>query len=121
MFFIGIFGVQDRKKKLGEPGGACGTCEMETLDLIKMDRIFHVFFLPVFHWNRRFFLVCRRCGKWVEISEERANRLLSGDHVGPWDMPQMVKKKELRCSACGHVAQEGDRFCAKCGENLEED
>ncbi len=121
MFFIGIFGVQDRKKKLGEPQGACGACRTENLDLVKTERIFHIFFLPVFHWNRRFYLVCPSCGHWAEIGEERAERLMNGDPVGPWDMPQVPERKERRCTACGHLAQDGDRFCAKCGRELEEE
>lgn len=119
MFFIGVFGIQDRKKKICEPEGACSDCGRESMELIQTERIFHFFFLPVFHWNRRFFLACRACGSWAEISQERAERLMAGDHVGPWDMPQTVSREERRCLACGHLGQEGDRYCAKCGAKLE--
>ncbi|BES65756.1 zinc ribbon domain-containing protein [Gottschalkiaceae bacterium SANA] len=121
MFFIGIFGIQDRKKKIAEPKGACSGCGRESLALIQTERIFHFFFLPVFHWNRQYFLACENCEEWIEISSDRAERLLAGDSVGPWDMPGRTNVNDRFCSDCGYRAGHGDVFCAKCGAKLEEE
>lgn len=121
MFFIGVFGIQDRKKIIAEQKGGCGACGHESVRLIQTERIFHCFFLPVFHWNRRYFLACGDCGEEAEISEERLNRLMTGESVGPWDMPGSAKSRERSCLGCGYRAGEGDVYCAKCGEKLEEE
>lgn len=121
MFFIGVFGIQDRKKKIAEPKGACSGCERESLALIQTERIFHFFFLPVFHRNRRYFLACENCGEGTAISEERADRLMAGDSVGPWDMPGTTKTRGRFCSECSYRSGEGDVYCAKCGAKLEEE
>jgi hypothetical protein len=120
MFFIGFFGFQDRKKKIGQPRGAC-PCGHQGIDLVETERIFHFFFLPVFHWNRRYFLACTHCGAWVEITKERADRLMDGESVGPWDMPETHKAGYRFCPACGPRVQAGDVFCAKCGRKLEDE
>lgn len=119
MFFIGVFGIQDREKNMGSISGTCGSCESESGIVVRRERIFHFFFLPLFHWNREYRLICRGCGQVAEITEERAERLLAGEPMGPWDLPKQNASRERHCSNCGSPAKEQDRYCAQCGQKLE--
>lgn len=120
MFFIGVFGIQDREKNMGMVTGTCGSCESETGILVRRERIFHFFFLPVFHWNREYRLICQGCRQAAAITEERAERLLAGESMGPWDLPKGKEDQERRCRQCGAAADVRDRYCAQCGQRLEE-
>lgn len=120
MFFIGVFGIQDREKKIGLVSGSCGECGSESGFVLRQERIFHFFFLPLFHWNRRYYLICDGCRQASEIGEERAERLLAGESFGPWDLPKSKMNQERRCPKCGRILEERDRYCAQCGQKLEE-
>jgi len=82
MFLFGlIVGVADREKVLAK-GIECGCLEcLRTTPhvLVEERRQLSVFFLPVWRWNRRFYLVCGECGHPEPLSREDAAALRRGE------------------------------------------
>ena len=56
MFFIGIFGVHQTEKQLGNYNNViCPSCGSFTrLQIFKRYTYFHIFFIPVFKWNIKY-------------------------------------------------------------------
>ena len=82
MFIFGlIMGVADREKVLAEGlARDCLQCLRRTPHLVVEERRqLSVFFLPVWRWNRRWYLVCGECGRAEPISREDAATLRRGE------------------------------------------
>jgi hypothetical protein len=82
MFIFGlIVGVADREKVLAKGiERGCLECLRTTPHvLVEERRQLSIFFLPVWRWNRRFYLVCGGCGRPESISREDAAALRRGE------------------------------------------
>jgi hypothetical protein len=82
MFIFGlIVGVADREKVLAKGiERGCLECLRTTPHvLVEERRQLSVFFLPVWRWNRRFYLVCGGCGHPEPVSREDAAALRRGE------------------------------------------
>ncbi|MGB2754413.1 MAG: zinc ribbon domain-containing protein [Phycisphaerae bacterium] len=78
MFLFGlIVGVADREKVLAKGiERGCLECLRTTPHvLVEERRQLSIFFLPVWRWNRRWYLVCGDCGRAEPISREDAAAL----------------------------------------------
>ncbi|HEX9062212.1 MAG TPA: zinc-ribbon domain-containing protein, partial [Clostridia bacterium] len=58
MFFIGVFGIDSANKKIGNHNNAnCPACgHMTHFEIIKSYSYLHIFFIPTFRWNIRYYL-----------------------------------------------------------------
>ena len=65
MFFIGIFGTNHAQKPIGTRGNIiCPSCGSLThSEVFKAYSYFHVFFIPTFRWNTRYYTRFNCCGK----------------------------------------------------------
>lgn len=87
-----------------------------------------LFFIPVFKWNRRYYVKTSCCGTVYELDPETGKRLARGEDPGirpenmtliseghqipEWEVP--VKK----CRVCGYETKENFDFCPKCGNRF---
>lgn len=122
MFFLGIIGVMDRKKRIRKINlSPCRICDdTESGMLFKVERVFSFFFLPLFHWNTRYGVQCRRCGSLYWISKEKGEKLEKGqeDSIGYWDM---LENKMVRGGVCPHCQKRilpTFDYCPHCGKKL---
>ncbi|MGI6124965.1 MAG: zinc ribbon domain-containing protein [Acetivibrionales bacterium] len=69
MFFIGIFGIQDKEKRLGTCNNIiCPSCgQLARYEVYKSYRYFHVFFIPTFRWNVKYIVKTSCCGSLFEL------------------------------------------------------
>lgn len=130
MFFIGIFGIQNKQKELRQIQNiickACGT--MSSYTLIKAYSCFEFFFIPLFRWGETYYLKDRHCGAVFEISKELGKRLESGEDVSinDWDLRQINSDYNygygnsgyVICRKCGREVDSSYEYCPYCGEKL---
>jgi hypothetical protein len=69
MFFIGIFGIQDKDKYIGTCSNIeCPSCgRLARYEIHKSYRYFHIFFIPIFRWNFRYFVKTSCCGRLYQL------------------------------------------------------
>lgn len=61
MFFIG--GVNDRKDKLMDINNVICNCgRLTSVELVMYYSVFHMFFIPFFKFNKRYYVISRCCG-----------------------------------------------------------
>lgn len=113
MFFIGVFGIESKQKEIKflesfpckNCDGGRGSRIIKTLDL------FQFFFIPLFRWNERYYIICNDCGAAYEIPQDKGKRIEKGENleITYWDLKE--------CNACGNV----QRKCLRCGRTVDED
>lgn len=125
MFFIGIFGVEDKQKHIKDINTvSCKNCNGNRHKLIKQYSFFHIFFIPIFKWNIRYFLICNNCNTIYEVPKEKGMRAENGEDsaITYWDLEVIENyngsQAQLRCSHCGRVVDSNFEFCPYCGERL---
>lgn len=47
--------------------------------LIKSYEYFHIFFIPIFRWNEKYYVMCKRCNSIYEISKEKGKAIENGE------------------------------------------
>ncbi len=123
MFFIGIFGVEDREKPIKDFANVvCPVCgRLTSPHFFERYTYFHVFFVPTFRWNKHFFVKLRCCGAIYEADAAYAQELktaagidfsrlkkISGGFGGFEDM-------FAHCSRCGAEFDASFAYCPHCG------
>lgn len=127
MFFIGIFGVEDKQKEIRTIGNlSCKNCDYSSdLTLFKQYTFFHFFFIPMFKWNIRYYLICNRCNTMYEISREKGIRVEQGDDaaITYWDLKSIdplyygdYVHNSCKCQNCGGEVESHFEYCPHCGK-----
>ena len=128
MIFIG--GVSQGKKLLNYHGSVviCGSCgAYGRYQVIMTYMYFSFFFIPLFKWNRKYYVKMSCCGTVYELDPEVGKILARGGQVD-------IEQKDLtlvqegngrydngfgnrgkKCPNCGYETQEDFEFCPKCG------
>lgn len=130
MFFIGIFGVENKQKEIKELKTIeCKTCEIRTRGvLVKSYEYFHIFFIPIFRWNEKYYVMCKRCNSIYEISKERGKEIENDENLDiKLDDMVLIQEGERygknalerRCPNCGNILKEDYKYCPYCGNKLQ--
>lgn len=126
MFFIGIFGIDERKKEIKVIRNlVCKACgNITAYKLIKVNKVFHFFFIPIFTWNKRYYLMSECCNSIFSISDKLAKALENNEHVDikDEDLEQInsyTNTNERICSNCSNVVQSNFKYCPHCGERMD--
>lgn len=132
MFFIG--GISSGVKPLEYLKTViCGRCGAYGRYQVYMTYMyFSFFFIPIFKWNRRFFVEMSCCGAVYELDPEVGKRLLWGEEVeiterdltlrqdgneNPWTGSDASHRHKV-CPSCGFETDEDFSYCPKCGKPL---
>ena len=84
--------------------------------------VLSLFFIPVFKWNKRFFVTTSCCGSVYELDYEIGIRILHGESITI--LPEQLhlvspgRKPEKICQGCGYRTTEDFEFCPKCGNRF---
>lgn len=120
MFFI--FGVAPKREQLdfNQPAVCpqCGRYGNYTVLLEYM--FFSLFFIPIYKWNKKYFVRSSCCGSLYTINKELGDRIAGGDHLTLTERDlQLVRggrRESLkRCGSCGYQTTEEFKYCPKCG------
>ena len=123
MFFIGIFGIEQKQKEVSDRRNIiCPACEaFGSYRLIKMYNYFHIFFIPIFKWNTRYFIKTSCCNKIFEIHSEIGKRIEGGESVEikSSDLESLgVAEQSNVCYHCGATIDPRYVYCPYCGKTL---
>ena len=124
MFFIGVFGIEDKEKEIKIIEKIqCKSCnKIERGKLIKSFRYFHFFFIPLFKWNEEYYLVCESCNKVFSIPKDKGKGIESGDNIEItyWDLKEINTNYNYTsvCNACKKIVDSKYDYCPYCGNKL---
>lgn len=93
---------------------------------------FSFFFIPLFKWNRKFYVKTTCCNTIYELDAQVGTALLRGKQVDITEKDLTLVQEGNRragyengtyrtwkkCSACGYETEEDFEFCPKCGRRL---
>ncbi|MFQ7106092.1 MAG: zinc ribbon domain-containing protein [Neglectibacter timonensis] len=128
MFFI--IGISDGRKDLNfNQMVICSSCGQYGRYTVYMTyTALSLFFIPVFKWNRQYFVQTSCCGKVYRLNPETGRRIAWGEQLeiqpgdleplsGGWQSGQYYHRVK-RCMSCGFSTDEDYEFCPKCGRRL---
>ncbi len=123
VFFIGVFGIDRARKQIGTHNNAiCPTCgAMTRFDILKTCSYFHVFFIPVFRWDVKYYVKPACCESLCELDpdigreyEKGRNPEIRDEHLQPINVRPGLKI----CSNCKARLEPGFSYCPCCGSRL---
>lgn len=146
MFFIG--GIMPGMKQLDfSQTGVCFHCGSYGRFEVYMTYLcFTFFFIPIFKWNRKFYVKMTCCGAEYELSREAGMAILHGRNIeieesdltpirngsgwdsnSGWDNDRSQgggwndngSGQWKKCPSCGYETNEDFDYCPKCGTRLE--
>ena len=119
MFFVGIFGVQNKSKIIKEFDSViCPNCGRWTrAELIEEYTYFHMFFIPLFKWGKKYYVRLRCCGALYEAAPEYASDLKTAANID-FEKLSKIGPAVNTCPHCGNPVDPGFSFCPRCGEKL---
>lgn len=123
MFFIGIFGVEGREKLIKDINNiTCSTCgKLSVYRIMKRYEVFHIFFIPVFKWNVKYYAVSRCCNSVYEVDLEKGKALEYDDNLAISEEDfKLVSRGRIQntCSNCRRIVDEGFSYCPYCGQKI---
>lgn len=122
MFFIG--GIMDGKKLFSHfrQVVTCGNCgQYAAFEAFMTYTYFMFFFIPLFKWNRHYFVRSTCCGSVWEIPREKGEAIARGEEIALTNddlTPTMYGRRARVCPACGTVVEGTFKFCPHCGKEL---
>ena len=122
MFFI--MGINEGVKKLLYNGRLvlCKTCGQYFEGEILMSYMaFSLFFIPLFKWNKRYFVKAPCCGSVFFISKEKGRRIEMGKdtNILEEDIISVVRTTQYKkCPECGKEVDLEFKFCPECGRKF---
>lgn len=119
-----IFGVSEGEKQLAfDQCSLCRCCgRYGHLSVWMRYTYFSLFFIPLFRWNRRYFVRMGCCGAECELDPALGRAVAAGEvsqlrdedlHFGG---PSGFSGYRHRCQSCGFETDEDFQFCPKCGK-----
>jgi len=129
MFFI--MGIDPREKRIPyDDLVICSQCgKYGRYEVVMRCMCFSLFFIPLFKWNKQFYVRANCCGTIYALDPEIGRALMRGEHLEI--KPEHLKKVSVaaaygtqggdvrRCASCGYQTEEDFQYCPKCGNILE--
>lgn len=128
MIFIG--GISQGRKILDYVRTViCGCCgRYGRYEVIMTYTYFSFFFIPLFKWNRQFYVRMTCCGAVYSLDQEVGQKILAGQDVEirsedltlvqGGDGSGTYGRMKKHCSRCGYETFEDFEYCPKCGERF---
>ena len=122
MFFI--FGISTKQKNIDFTQMLiCPSCESYgRLELFMTYSYASLFFIPMFRWNKKYYIRTSCCGSLYSISNDLGKDIEIGqvNKVNESDMTPINTNNNKRrsCSNCNYNTNEDFEYCPKCGKKL---
>lgn len=128
MFFIGVFGIENKEEEIKILNNlSCKNCNLiVTGRLIKVFNFFHFFFIPLFKWNEKYYVVCDSCKSIYSVSNEKGKSIEHGENINItyWDLQEIDNEyhnnncKSKICLNCGNEVEANFKYCPHCGAKI---
>ena len=123
MFFM--MGITEGRKDLDYSKMIiCDVCGQYGRYMVYMTyTVLSLFFIPVFKWNRQYFVQTSCCGTVYSLDQEKGRSLERGENVDieKTDLTMVQRGSVSRtkvCPSCGYRTDEDFEYCPKCGQRL---
>lgn len=117
MFFIGVFGIGNKSKNLGDVTFKCTGCIGDRFSLLELSRSFDIFFIPVFKYHKEYVIMCNRCRSVYKLKNSSITKVLEKKEVEYGDIEKIILETTT-CPSCGTSLTSGFSYCPKCGKSL---
>ncbi len=122
MFFI--MGISNGNKKLNYVQtmlcSACG--QFGRYEVFMSYMYFSLFFIPIFKWNRRYYVKSTCCNRHYEIDAALGKRIRRGENITlrEEDLHAIggMGSRPERCPNCGYPVTSDFSYCPGCGTRL---
>ena len=124
MFFIGIFGIENKEKEIKIIEKLqCKSCNNVTRGkLVKSFTYFHFFFIPLFKWNEEYYVICESCRKVFSIQKDKGKAIEKDNsiEVTYWDLKEVNTNYSYTsvCNSCKKIVDSEYEYCPYCGNKL---
>lgn len=123
MFFI--FGISNGHKELEHHQSmVCHVCGRYGRYQVFMEYMFFsLFFIPVFKWNKTYYVQTSCCGTLYTIDNELGKRIARSEGVTLQKEDLILVKSGRydsmkKCNRCGYTTSEDFQYCPKCAQPL---
>ena len=122
MFFM--MGVTEKKEELDfAQMVTCDVCgAFGRYEVFVVYSVLSLFFLPVFKWNRRYYVEMSCCHSLDELNSEIGRGIENGTVTTIRDsdlvLIQENRSSYKRCNFCGYETAEDFEYCPKCGNRF---
>ena len=122
MFFI--FGISNKEEELDfSQTRICKTCgSYGRLEAFMTYSYFSLFFIPIFKWNKRYYIRSTCCSSIYRIEEELGKSIKRGDSVVIQESDLNLVKTDYKdqqiCQNCNYPVEKAFEYCPKCGKKL---
>ena len=123
MFFM--MGISNGEKKLDFTQTIiCSICgAYGRYEVIMSYMYLSLFFIPVFRWNKHFYVRTTCCNTVYELNPELGKKIARGEKIEIQESDlQMVSgrgRRIRRCSRCGFTTEENFSYCPHCSNPME--
>lgn len=117
MFFIGVFGVNNKSRVLKDVYFKCTGCVETKAELIENYSCFEFFFIPIYKYNKKYFLRCRRCESVYWLKDEGIGEIMASGKADYEHIREVIYQKEV-CPHCGKDINSKYEYCPNCGKKL---
>jgi len=127
MFFIGIFGIENKEKEIKILDNiSCKNCnKIITGRLIKNYDFFHFFFIQLLKWNENYYVLCNECKSAYFIPKDKGKAIENGQNIeiNYWDLQETNTEnynnhEDNICANCGKRLGSNFQYCPHCGEKI---
>ena len=79
-----------------------------------------LFFIPVFRWNKKYYVKMDCCDAYAFISSELGNDLEKGNvtYIDVESLSFQYAYQGKKCHNCGYITQVDFDYCPKCGNKI---
>ena len=123
MFFV--LGVNDKRYDLDfDQVVTCDICgRFGHYKVFVVYSVLYVFFIPVFKWNRTYYVEMSCCNSLYELDPEAGAMIERGEYqkITPAELTLIQTGDKVHhrvCQYCGYETDEDFEFCPKCGNRF---
>lgn len=120
MFFIGIFGVQNKERSIREYDNIiCPECSrLSRAELFETYTYFHLFFIPLFKWNKKYYVKLRCCNIVYIVDDDYISELKKSHDIDFRRLKKIQESEHNYCNNCGNIVDPRFSYCPFCGQKL---
>lgn len=121
---IFVMGINQKEKRLNfDQLVICKCCgKYGHADVFMTYTYFMFFFIPLFKWNRKYYIRMRCCGSSMQLDRELGKAIEQGEITEiDFDRIDFVQQEKTikHCNTCGFTSPKPDyEYCPKCGKKL---
>lgn len=122
MFFI--FSFSNKEKDLDfSQSTICKTCgAYGRLEAFMTYSYFSLFFIPIFKWNKKYFIKSSCCGTIYGIDKSLGKSIQKGENIKVAEDDLQAIGRNYRsvkyCKNCNTRVEDDFEYCPKCGQKL---